>query len=178
MDKTGHYLGYLEIPAASGCNLKCRGCSHFSNVPGHSYLLSEDEFGRDITRLAELVPFIHTIRLLGGEPFLNPAIGRIADMARRVYGRSHIWIVTNGLLLPDISGEVLRQLAEADAEIQISLYPPTREQLPAIAEKLASCGLPFSVTGPIRYFRKRMNSLGDSDPEYEFEHCPVGRDCH
>ena len=84
------YLGYLEIPLASGCNLKCKGCSHFSNADEHPFLLRKEEFGREIRRLAEIIPFIHTIRLLGGEPLLNPDAGAIVGMIRSRELKAHI----------------------------------------------------------------------------------------
>lgn len=171
-------LGYLEIATASGCNLKCRGCSHFSNIVERTSLVTVKEFHRDMARLSEIVPFIYTIRLLGGEPLLNPDIDRLAEEGRRYYPESHIWIVTNGLLLPKLSEEKLTNLAKCGTEIQISMYPPTLRQMPDIARVLDSHKIKYSCSDPITVFRKRMNLHGNSEPEFEFQHCPVGKDCH
>ncbi|MBQ1399198.1 MAG: radical SAM protein [Lachnospiraceae bacterium] len=172
------YLGYLEIPLASGCNLKCKGCSHFSNADEHPFLLRKEEFGREIRRLAEIIPFIHTIRLLGGEPLLNPDAGAIVGMARSVYPASRICVVTNGLLIPSLDRKTLQSLAENRVLVQISLYPPVKDRMSEIAGVLEENSIRYAATEEITHFRKRVNARGDSDPAYEFEHCPVGKDCH
>ena len=63
-------IPYFETHITEACNLNCRGCSHFSVLakPKHKDLA---EFEREYKRLAEIEE-IHTMRLMGGEPLLNP----------------------------------------------------------------------------------------------------------
>ena len=89
-------IPYFETHITEACNLKCRGCSHFSVFakPKHKDLA---EFEREFKRLAEIEE-IHTMRLMGGEPLLNPDFMEYLRIARRYFPTSHICLVTNGTL--------------------------------------------------------------------------------
>lgn len=89
-------IPYFETHITEACNLNCRGCSHFSVLakPKHKDLA---EFEREYKRLAEIEE-IHTMRLMGGEPLLNPDFMEYLRIARRYFPRSHICLVTNGTL--------------------------------------------------------------------------------
>ena len=64
------YLDYFEYHISDHCNLKCRGCGHYSNIaiPRFGDL---EKYIKDLERLKELFWGIKTIRLMGGEPLLN-----------------------------------------------------------------------------------------------------------
>ena len=47
-------LLYLETHVADTCNLKCRGCMHFSNIASKPNFPDLKEFDRDFKRLSEL----------------------------------------------------------------------------------------------------------------------------
>lgn len=89
-------IPYFETHITEACNLKCRGCSHFSVFakPKHKDL---GEFEREYARLAEIEQ-IGTMRLMGGEPLLNPDFMEYLRIARRYFPDSHICLVTNGTL--------------------------------------------------------------------------------
>ena len=89
-------IPYLETHITEACNLKCRGCSHFSVFakPKHKDL---DEFRREFERLAEIEE-IPIIRLMGGEPLLNPDFMEYLRIARDCFPNSKIELVTNGIL--------------------------------------------------------------------------------
>jgi len=89
-------IPYFETHITEACNLKCRGCSHFSVFakPKHKDIT---EFQREFERLAEIEE-VQTIRLMGGEPLLNPNFMEYLRIARRYFPHSKIVLVTNGLL--------------------------------------------------------------------------------
>lgn len=89
-------IPYFETHITEACNLKCRGCSHFSVFakPKHKDLA---EFEREFKRLAEIEEF-GIIRLMGGEPLLNPDFMEYCRIARKYFPRTAISLVTNGIL--------------------------------------------------------------------------------
>ena len=89
-------IPYFETHITEACNLKCRGCSHFSVFakPKHKDL---EEFEREFKRLSEIEE-IGIIRLMGGEPLLNPDFMEYCRIARRYFPRTAISLVTNGIL--------------------------------------------------------------------------------
>lgn len=89
-------IPYFETHITDACNLNCRGCSHFSVLakPKHKDL---GEFEREFKRLAEIEE-AKTIRLMGGEPLLNPDFMEYLRIARRYFPESNICLVTNGTL--------------------------------------------------------------------------------
>ena len=89
-------IPYFETHITEACNLKCRGCSHFSVFakPKHKDLA---EFEREFKRLSEIEE-IGIIRLMGGEPLLNPDFMEYIRIARKYFPDSHICLVTNGTL--------------------------------------------------------------------------------
>ena len=89
-------IPYFETHITEACNLKCRGCSHFSVFakPKHKDL---KEFEREFERLSDIED-IGVIRLMGGEPLLNPDFMEYCRIARWYFPRSVIALVTNGIL--------------------------------------------------------------------------------
>ena len=89
-------IPYFETHITEACNLKCRGCSHFSVFakPKHKDL---EEFEKEFKRLSEIEE-IGIIRLMGGEPLLNPDFMKYCRIARHYFPRTAISLVTNGIL--------------------------------------------------------------------------------
>lgn len=169
-------LRYVEFHVTDICNLNCNGCSHFSPMVRNN-TCSYGNFKKDILRLAELFGNIKHIRLLGGEPFLEPNLYRYIITARKTFPESDIQIVTNGLLIPNVDEKVLFCIKENDVSLDISLYPPTYEKRFVIKDKLDAVGVKYSVSPMIEKFRKRFCPNEHSDAELSFNTCSIGRRC-
>lgn len=89
-------IPYIETHIVDECNLKCKGCSHFSSIakPKKKDLM---EFSKEFKRLSEITD-IGTIRIMGGEPLLNNDFHLYCQLARGYFPNSKICLVTNGLL--------------------------------------------------------------------------------
>ena len=120
-------LLYLETHVADICNLKCRGCMHFSNIAIHPNYPDLQEFERDFSRLSELFSNIFIIRLMGGEPLLNPKLHDYIKVVRQYFPAAELRIVTNGLLIPKQPDDLWEVMRECHAAMDISPYPPTME---------------------------------------------------
>ena len=91
-------IRYFETHIEDACNLKCRGCSHFSGLVKKARPKDIKDFEREFARLSE-IENVHTIRLMGGEPLVNLNFMEYVRIAKRYFPNSHIVLVTNGLLL-------------------------------------------------------------------------------
>lgn len=171
------HLEYLELHIMNSCNLKCRGCSHFSNIASDDDVEKPESFEKNINRLAFILPVIYKIRLLGGEPLLNKELIKYCRIVRKAYPYTDIRIVTNGLLLDTISETILTEIAALKIGIDISIYPPTLKILPLIQKRLERCGISIELTPLITEFRKRMNLNEDADSIAAYSKCG-SRHCH
>lgn len=105
------------------CNLKCRGCYHFSSLADEEYLTLE-EFEQDIARLSQLFDGeAEEILLLGGEPLLHPRLNRFFEITRNYFSRGCIKLLSNGLLLPKMKEDFFAAIRENKVELWITKYP-------------------------------------------------------
>lgn len=135
-------IGYVEINLVNHCNLKCKGCTHFSNICD-KYETSVKQFNHDLKRLSELVD-VDLIRLMGGEPLLHSELSKILDIARKYFPNSKIALVSNGLLIPKINNQLIECIKNNNILFNISLYQPTYK----MANKIIS----FLNENNINYF--------------------------
>ncbi|MFT4146104.1 MAG: radical SAM protein [Mobilitalea sp.] len=176
IDITKPRLDYIEYHVAHHCNLKCKGCGHLSNV-------AEAEFGNldcyidDIKRLKELFWGIEKIRLMGGEPLLNPSLSRFIIETRKVFPDTEICIVTNGLLLRNCSKEFFKVVKDTGAIFNISLYPPTKKIKGLLELKLMEEDIAFKFTGAISEFFRNIDITGNCDVDKAYSSC-VSTKCH
>ncbi len=119
---TGHNL-FFQTHIVDHCNLKCRGCYHFSSLAEESFL-SVDEFEKDVSRLSKLLHGkAREIMLLGGEPLLHPCVGEFFRIARNYFETSTLKLLTNGLLLLKMDSSFFQSMVETDAELWVTKYP-------------------------------------------------------
>lgn len=170
------YLEYLETHIINKCNLNCKGCSHFSNiVDEEDAIVDIDVFERDFARLGELFDHIFTIRLMGGEPFLNPNIGKYIEIVRKYFPQTDLRILTNGILIPNIVDYVLKDIADYGVILDISCYPVTDKIRDEIEKKLNSYGIKSKFSELTTDFHKRLNVQGDHDIREMYSSCPSKR---
>ena len=169
-------LNYLEYHVAWHCNLNCKGCSHYCNLYDQPRFGDPEKFRVRLLRLRELFGNITTIRLMGGEPFLNPDLGVFAQIAREVFPDTDLRVVSNGLLIPKVDARVLQCLRDNQAIVDISAYPPTVKMLDKITSCLDSAGVPWETTEEIKEFRLIVgqNKRNGTD---NFNQCYL-RGCH
>ena len=169
-------LPYLEYQVADECNLKCRACMHFSNLinePCHSEL---GEFVHMLSALKKKFSSIQKIRLMGGEPLLNPELPLFIRKAREAFPLADIRVVTNGLLIPRVHQPLLDAMRLAGASFDISQYPPTRKIADKIVAFLTEQQIQFCLSSPIKKFQIRTSSGGSNAGEV-FEKSCLSKTC-
>lgn len=133
----------VEFAAADHCNLRCSGCSHMSPFL-QPRLPEEEELARDMGRLAEAL-LADEIRIVGGEPLLNPRIVPILKAARQSGVAKRVILTTNGLRLHMMPDDFWTHLDE----LRISLYPgarPTQRLVTQARERAAASGISLNVS--------------------------------
>jgi len=157
--------GFLfEVHLTEHCNLNCKGCSHFSPLAEKEFM-DVEVFERDMARMAKLFDNneIQRIRLLGGEPLLHPQVNEFIEIAAFYF--PNIWreLVTNGLLLPDMSDSFWETCRATGTSIYISHYPVSLNY--AMLEKKANKKGIGIITEPKQSFRKDVYDVSGSQDE-------------
>lgn len=173
---------YFLTHIVDHCNLKCRGCYHFSSLAKESFL-DINEFERDIKRLSELFcGKMEKIVLLGGEPLLHPEIVKFFIITRKYFPEGELRILTNGLLLLQMKQEFYETMLSSNVELWVTKYP-----VPFDYSKAEEYAKTFGVD--IHYFNSEANesvrTLGyqplDIDGKQNFKqnfiHCYRANEC-
>lgn len=165
------HLEYMEFHIADHCNLKCKACEHYSGLLETPCFPNFDKFSRDMERLHQFIDDISVIRILGGEPLLNPEIEKYVVLTRRLYPKSHIVVVTNAILLPQMPESFFNTLREQHVGIWISQYIPMREKIDQIKNFLEGKKVWFHVASLATHFRMRQTLKPHDHPDREFFNC-------
>ncbi|MBR4153074.1 MAG: radical SAM protein [Selenomonadaceae bacterium] len=171
------YLPYLEYHVADHCNLNCRGCEHYSGLVKKPHFTDLKKFTKDFERLHEFIDDLGMIRILGGEPLLNPDINEYIKLSRRLYPQTIIHIVTNAILLPKMPEKFFETLREYHAAISISFYPPLESKMPAIKKLLEEKHVPFLISPLNKNFTVKQTLKRHNYPLEIFLQC-VQANCH
>ena len=168
--KQASKLSYLEIPIVKHCNLNCRYCSHMANIESE-YYIEYSSFFCEIERMKVFFDDIQTIRLLGGEPLLHPNLVSLVRCVRSFYSKAEIKIATNGLLLLTVSKELLKCFKENGVIVDITVYPPIKEQVERIKARLLENGVYYYFSDPISFFQRRLLKEPLSDKTLTWQTC-------
>ena len=120
-------LPYLEIHLTDNCNLNCRGCAHFCPI-SEKWFASPITYAQDMLQLRKLFSNIQVIRLMGGEPLLNPKIKFFLDYTRSCFPKADIRLVTNGVLLDKQPVSFWDTCRTNSISIDITIYPNFRNK--------------------------------------------------
>lgn len=139
----------VEMHIVDTCNLNCRGCAHFSPI-FKTDLPMIDQRLSDVKKLNKKIPYISRFYILGGEPFLNPEIGEYAVRIGEILTNSEIWIVTNGIMIPQIDSSIMKRINQSRAKVSISRYEPTDKMIDRIEHRLEEYGIPYEVRPSVK----------------------------
>ena len=170
-------LPYVEYHVTDYCNLKCKRCSHFSNLVDEKIFPDIQEFNATLQALQQKFRNIKMFRLMGGEPFLNPDIYAFIQSIRKTFPYADIRIASNGLCLPQIDDLTVKTIRENNVVIDISQYPPTRNMIEKIVQFAWKKKLNIYIGKQITHFFKSIGSGEKQEPEKVYSRC-LGRKCH
>ena len=138
-------LPQLDLDIVMGCNLRCCHCNRLSPyrkgfVPTEKIIQWSETWSRKI-RPAK-------IHILGGEPFLHPDLATVLIESRRIWNDSILEIVSNGLLISQVSQNVFDVLKETKIEVVISDHSGSdlsREKIVASCASLKENGISYEL---------------------------------
>lgn len=160
------YLPYLEFHVADHCNLNCKYCTHYSPLVGKPVFTEYDRFADDLRQLRKYIVDIGVIRILGGEPLLNPELGRFIELTRELYPASIITVVTNGLLIDRLDPALIEIMKKNMAFFHISFYPPLKDKVQEIQRFLYEKEIPYTITQMITEFNKTQTLTPQPDEDF------------
>lgn len=166
-------LFYLEVHAADHCNLNCKGCMHFSPLLQGEVFPNFDQFREDIYHLKKFIKHIDIIRILGGEPLLNPNLDKYILLLREVYSFANIIIVTNGILLEKMSNLLCESIRNNNIHIHVSLYPPMEKRKEEIESFFKRNNVKYRISKCINTFTSTFSSKPFSDKLIAKEKCDI-----
>lgn len=160
-----------------GCNINCAGCSHFASICKKPHMLSIDEFEKDYRRLIKIFKYVPHIQFLGGEPLMNPELGGMITMAKRINPYVILSIITNGLLLPKMDKAFFETLRENNVKVMVSYYKPLEKKIDEIEKCLKDNKIRYVLSPCIESFRIQYNLDGDKNSLDNYRKCK-DYNCH
>lgn len=127
-------LRYVEVHAADHCNLNCKACSHFSPLFPGGVFPNSSRIKKDFIQLRRLFSSIMTIRVLGGEPLLNPDLPLLLVFIRELFPESRIAVVSNGILLKKTAELLTQCMRDNHIQMHVTHYPVEPELRQTIRE--------------------------------------------
>ncbi len=166
------YLPYIEFHIADHCNMNCKNCGHYSNLVKKPKFFSLEQYRKDFNQLKKFIDDVGIIRIMGGEPLLNPEVGEYVKLVRKIYPFAQVWVVTNALILQKMPEEFFDTLRKNNASIHISFYQPLENKMPAIKKLLEKEQIAAYIDPqPIKTFRARGSEKPYDDPREGFLNC-------
>lgn len=164
------YLSYLEYHVADHCNLNCKYCTHYSPLVKDAKFTNYYDFEQDLNRLKNYIDDIGVIRILGGEPLLNPELPRFIELTRQLYPMSVITVVSNGMVIDRISDELVDTMNRNMAFFHISYYPPLEDRMDSIKRFLVEKKIPFTASPKMDKFLKTQKLTASDNTDF-FYNC-------
>lgn len=128
-------IHHLEVHAADGCNLNCRGCLHFSNLYQKDDFPNLDKVLNTIKTISRNCE-IFQLRILGGEPLLNPNLELFLVQLRKILPDTDIAVISNGILVPAMKESLYQVMKENYIGFNLTLYNPTLKMKDKIYDTL------------------------------------------
>lgn len=162
----------IEMNLTDACNLKCRGCTHFSGIFPMDSIYPYKDYRKDLLQLRTIGRVLR-IRLLGGEPFLLNNLDEYITTARDIFPESDIELVTNGLLIPGAEKRVLSAIGSCGLCVVISPYKPTLRVMDQISRRLEEHGILWRLDGEeILTFSRNVTLKDGHDGAAASRNCP------
>ena len=169
-------LQSLETNVMDGCNLNCRGCSHFSNLFHRDEKIDFGTFCKDLKRITDNV-YIYRFNMLGGEILLNNQLIDYIEYAKKVMPDTDIELVTNGLLIPKQDKSFFECCKKNNVIIGISGYKPTLALKNEIIKVLEENQVTYIFRDVVEDFGKNIDLTGKNDVEIAVKNCRESK-CH
>ncbi len=171
LDQSKPELNYMEYHVTWHCNLKCKGCGHYSNLQATPMFSDLNQYEKDLSQLHRFVRNISCIRLMGGEPLLNPDLKKFIEVTRKEFPFAHIAVASNGLLIPSCDDTLLVLMNKLKIRFDITCYPPTAKILDRIKDRCREFEVELLVSDPVTEFFACSDGSEISDAKGNWNDC-------
>lgn len=165
------------VDLAEHCNLNCQSCDHFSPLAKERFP-SLEEYLRDLDRMYELFgEKLLRVDFEGGEPLLNKEIIDYIEKSYERYPSIKLTIITNGILLLQMSKYFWTACRRCNVDILVTKYPISCDykEMEYIAEKNGVNFVHFSGYDTEKVTIHRPLDLeGNQDKFSSFNECYMG----
>jgi organic radical activating enzyme len=100
LQEDSFYIRSVDLVITEKCTLKCKDCANLMQFYNHPVNYDQQKVIEGIIELASKTKFIHEVRIIGGEPFLNKEIYSIIKMVSIIPNINNVIIYTNGMIPP------------------------------------------------------------------------------
>ncbi|MDR2708880.1 MAG: radical SAM protein, partial [Elusimicrobiota bacterium] len=171
------FLSGFLVDVVSHCNLNCKYCGHFSPLVKEQFMPRE-AFEKDMRRMSVLSGGdVGSIRLMGGEPLLHPELLDFLSITKKLFPKTTLIIVTNGILLQNKDDAFWQALKEMDVIIYLSKYP-IKINLKKIDDMAYKFGVRIDYvglgTGVKTMFHCPFDLSGSQNATYNYLRCGAG----
>lgn len=167
----------FDVNLVDHCNMKCKGCLRFSNLVNEPFYANYEQMLKDWKRIKELFWGVERIKLMGGEPLLNPDLCKYIKEARNIFPDADIMVTTNALLLNEKCKELFDTMKANNCFFDISLYEPMEKRIVDVERILTENNVWYFVNDSKGDFYKVMSKAPDYDADKMYEAC-VAKNCH
>lgn len=120
-------LASLDVVVTEKCSLKCEKCSNLMQYYQHPKNLNIEEIKASLDKVLDVVDKIYELRILGGEPFMNPDFYSLIEWYAGHDKITKIAILTNATIFPD--EDKLQRLISSKVKIWLSDYGSVSSKL-------------------------------------------------
>lgn len=172
-----HELKTIELHAAEHCNLNCKFCSMFCGLVPKPAFPDYEETRRGLEELKKYITHVKKVRIIGGEPLLNPELGKYLKLVRNIYPYTNIRLITNGILAKCMDETLIETMRKSNVELIVTGYQPLMDKHEEIHEFLAMKGIKHSIGNLILEFQKIYDYRGTSDAVANHNVCRWKKSC-
>ena len=120
---------YVEIPITTFCSLNCKNCTAYTPYVEKHHHLPFDKIAEETDLYFNVIDYAGRFRVLGGEPFLYPELGRYLEYIGKKYRNriGELCVVTNGTI--PIQSQWMSLIKQYDVTLFVSNYAQTGHRL-------------------------------------------------
>lgn len=170
-------LKQFDVNIVDHCNMKCKGCLRYSNLVDEPAYADFDGMIRDWKQIKRLFWGVERVKLMGGEPMLNPNLCDFIREARSAFPDADVMVTTNALLINENCHKLFETMKENNVFFDISLYQPLEKKIDRIKDILDSNGVWYEINSTKGNFYKIRSAEPRYNPEEMYEACQA-KNCH
>ena len=168
----GLHFTRIQFVVTERCSLRCKDCTHLMQYYKSPKDLELTEYRAAFQRLIDVTDYISEVRILGGEPFMNPKMNQVIEWWHDNPKIGKITVYTNGTIIP--SPDCLNSLTKEKVRVRVSNYKINSDRIQKLENVLKEQNIDYYVTdyeywqdaGDLRFRNDSVEKM-----KHKFENC-------